>query len=526
MEVYEELNKQWNSTCRIVLGKEIGELSDYSNWLSNINDKRFVKKSSISGVDTVFTSSEFSDNSKFTSLNEVDFNKRFEPLNINEIKDIDSILEAVSERIYYCGNIVLGNSKFVEKSSNVTDSFYVYDSIKIDASKNIAYSQYLRLCENVFGTNEGGEGKFCIHSSILFKNTRCFEIWNSPVCSDVYYSYGLENCSEAFFSFNMVGRNHIIGNLELPKDKYLLIKKKLLEEISEKLEKEKSLPSLMDIIAKSDLDYEEARKFVANISSSGSSNDKISINDSFAKTSAVLFGKPLENDQEAYSGWLSKHVIVPSSVQSPLSKSKVPMSKWPGLSQLPLNRVVTYGEALELGKQLKISEQDAATISIHNAHEKLGKVAYFTPEHMVGENKNLIDCQWGSNAANCYRSVICVYSKDCGFCSWPRSSQYCFGCGIVFDSEFSVKCYDSVKLTRCFEVDGGRGCSDTWFSHNIEGLQNCMFCFNAKSKRYAIGNAEVGQEQFGKVKKMVQDWIYEELIKKKKLDFDIYNLKK
>ncbi|MFA6531017.1 MAG: hypothetical protein WCT31_04760, partial [Candidatus Micrarchaeia archaeon] len=84
----------------------------------------------------------------------------------------------------------------------------------------------------------------------------------------------------------------------------------------------------------------------------------------------------------------------------------------------------------------------------------------------------------------------------------------------VFDSEFSMKCYDSVKLTRCFEVDGGRGCSDTYFSHNVEGLQNCAFCFNAKSKQYSVGNSEVGRERFMEVKKMVQEWVLEELEKK------------
>lgn len=87
-----------------------------------------------------------------------------------------------------------------------------------------------------------------------------------------------------------------------------------------------------------------------------------------------------------------------------------------------------------------------------------------------------------------------------------------------------MKCYDSVKLTRCFEVDGGRGCADTYFSHNVEGLQNAIFCFNVKSKRYAVGNAEIGPEQFMKVKKMVQEWAYEELTSKKMLPVSVYDV--
>lgn len=533
-ETYSELNKSWKETCKIVLGREIGELNEYDKWLASLNNPRFVKKSSISGKDTVFTSSEFSDSSgyspasssKFIGMDELDFNKKFDPLSINEIKDIDSILEAIEERIYYCGNIVLGNSKFVEKSSNVSDSFFVYDSVKIDASRNIAQSQYLRLCENVFGTNEGGEGKFCIHCSILYKNTRCFELWNSPVCSDCYYSYGLENCNEAFFSFNVIGKNHLIGNLQLPKDKYLAVKRKLLDEITDELERTKSVPSLMDLVSKSEINYSEAKRAILDIVGGVRADGLKQIESSFSKTCAILFGKPLAGKMDDYSEWLKQHTIVPYSIKSVLSERSVPMSKWPGLSQLPPERVVTSEEAIKIGQQVQLSEYVASTITFTNSPVHLSTIAYFTPEHMVGSNSNLIECQWGSNASNCYKSVICVYSKDCGYCSWPRSSQYCFGCGIVFDSEFSMKCYDSVKLTRCFEVDGGRGCSDTYFSHNVEGLQNCAFCFNTKSKQYAIGNSEVGKERFMEVKKLIQVWVLEELEKKKAVGLDIYNLKK
>jgi hypothetical protein len=525
MGTYEELNKQWKATCKIVLGEEIGELADYRKWLLDLNDPRFVKKSSVSGKEVVLTSGAFHDQTAFIGMDEVDFNKKIEPLTIDEIKDVDSILEAVGERVHYCGNIVLGNSQFVEKSSNITDSHFVYDSVKIDASKNIAYSQYLRLCENVFGTNEGGEGKFCIRSSILFKNKRCFEIWNSPVCSDCHYSCGLENCNDALFSFNAIGKNYLIGNRELPRDKYLTIKKKLLGEIVERLKRDKAAPSLMEIVGRGKLDYGEATAALeTNVTNEQIWNKNV-VEASFSKTSALFFGKPLAS-LDNYQNWLSRDVITPAAIPSAISKRKVPMSKWPGLSQMPVNRVVTCDEAKVLGEKLKLTESEASRLSLATASDLIGKIAYFTPEHFVGENKNLSECQWGFNAMNCYRSVICVNSRDCAYTSWPRSSQYLFGCGIVFDSEFSMKCYDSVKLTRCFEVDGGRGCTDTWFSHNVEGLQNALFCFNTKSKRYAVGNAEVGPEQFGKTKRLLQEWMYDELSAKKKLDLSIYELGK
>jgi hypothetical protein len=199
------------------------------------------------------------------------------------------------------------------------------------------------------------------------------------------------------------------------------------------------------------------------------------------------------------------------------------MSEWPGLSQIPKNRIVTMEEADKISK-LTISEPEANKLSLENAGQIISRIAYYPPEQMNGANSNLIECQWGTDASNCYRSVICVYSKNCAYCSWPRSSEYCFGCGIAFDCSFSMKCYDSVKLNRCLEVDGGRGCTDTYFSHNVESLQQCAFCFNTKNKSYAIGNAEVGKEKFLEFKKMLQEWMVEKLNEKKGLNWGIYSI--
>jgi len=233
---YKEVNKEWKATCRILFGTEVGELDEYSGWLSSLNDKFFTRNSSLSGKQVVFGTDAYCPGAKIISFDEVDFTKRFEPLSINEIKDMDSILEAVSERAYYCGSIIIGNSKFVESSSSVADSFFVYRSVKISGSKNIAYSQYLRLCENVFGTNEGGSSKFCIRGSAHYFNQRSFELWIGGNSSDCYYSYGLDACKDCMFSFNLVGKMNAIGNMQLPKDKYLSIKRKLLSEMAQELE--------------------------------------------------------------------------------------------------------------------------------------------------------------------------------------------------------------------------------------------------------------------------------------------------
>jgi len=51
-----------------------------------------------------------------------------------------------------------------------------------------------------------------------------------------------------------------------------------------------------------------------------------------------------------------------------------------------------------------------------------------------------------------------------------------------------------------------------------------MFCFNAKNKSYAIGNVEVGEENFAMVKRLVLGEIAAKLEKNRTLDLDIYNI--
>ena len=82
-------------------------------------------------------------------MHDTDFMQKFEPLSINDCKDMDSLLVRGRERASYCGNITIGNSKFVGQSSEMSDSFYVYRSVRISGCKNVAYSQWMRLSENI-----------------------------------------------------------------------------------------------------------------------------------------------------------------------------------------------------------------------------------------------------------------------------------------------------------------------------------------------------------------------------------------
>ena len=522
-ETYRELDRQWKATCRTVLGGEIGALDDFSEWLSGLNDPLVLRKSSSSGQPVVMTSENYCKESRTLDLSEADFMKKFEPLSINEIKDIDSLLSAVRERAAYCGNIVIGNSKFIESSSEVSDSFYVYKSVRISGCKNVAYSQWMRLSENIFGTNEGGETNFCIRSGIVYRNSRGFELWICGNTSDSHYSYGLEDCKDCMFCFNLIGKSRSIGNIALPRDKYAELKKKLLAEMRQELVKKKKLPSLIELVNEGKEDHAPALAAVKGLTYSARDNDKSKLEEAFTNASSVVLGSKLSGIDN-YAAWLSRHTIVTRDSKSVLSGTRLQVSEYPVMKELPSARLVTQEEALVLGEKLKAKETLAASPSLSNAVELLSPIAYFPPERRLGTYKNLVACQWGSGSTDCYRTCVASHDKCCGYNAWPRNSEHIFGSGLVFHSEFCFKCFDGVGLKRCFELDSCRDCSDTWLSHNAEGMQNAIFCFNTKSKRYAVGNAEVGKEQFGRVKELVQDYVNSELAKKKDCQLSIFNI--
>jgi hypothetical protein len=51
-----------------------------------------------------------------------------------------------------------------------------------------------------------------------------------------------------------------------------------------------------------------------------------------------------------------------------------------------------------------------------------------------------------------------------------------------------------------------------------------MFCFNAKGKRYAIGNAQLQPDQYRRIKDMLVGQMADELIKNKQLKWDIFSI--
>lgn len=87
-----------------------------------------------------------------------------------------------------------------------------------------------------------------------------------------------------------------------------------------------------------------------------------------------------------------------------------------------------------------------------------------------------------------------------------------------------MKAYYSKKLSRCFEVDTCESCSDLYYSHNCENVQDSFFCFNTKNRRHAICNAELEKEKYREIKSSLLSQLSGELEKRKTLKWGVYSL--
>lgn len=523
-ETYEALNKAWKSTCRILFGNEVGDLEDYGPWLNEyVDTSRYMKSESGAGV--LVAINEYEPSARFASRSSIDFEKKIEPLGINEVKDIETIVQAIQDRLVYTGDVILGNSKFIEESTNITDSFYVYKSSIVSKSKNTGFSDTVRVSDNTFGAHGAAYCSYVVKGSTVTQNKRCFECHYTQYDTDCYYCTKAVNCSECLFCFGSQNAHHTIGNLELDKSKYFSLKAGLLEQMHDVIQKEKSIFSLLSIL---ELTEKHGRKTkLSSVKYTEEKFDKNVIEEAFSRTSRVLLGHELTSIDD-YARFLQKHWKQDIFTKSPVSSKKVGVV---GFSSRVFKqhdiicRLLTEEEIKELGKtSVTIEEAGNLRVDAEALAEILGEIAYTSFDIKEGNNVNNSECVELINAENCYNGSAFVHSKKCAYCFWPRESEYIFGSNTVWESSFCINSYYSKRLTRAFECDSCESCADSYFCHNSENMQDAMFCFNAKNKRNAIGNAEMQKEKYAEVKKSLLEQIASELEKNKNLKWDVYTL--
>lgn len=245
------------------------------------------------------------------------------------------------------------------------------------------------------------------------------------------------------------------------------------------------------------------------------------LDEAFAKTTKLLFGKAL-SPMERYGKWLGSRVPGGRRVKSCFGTGEAYLPDYGYFKKIPHSRVSSREDRAKAGKPL-ITGADGITLA--SLRKAASSGAYFVPTYEEGNNVNaedsfgFISCQ---DIRHCFDPFT---SKKCAYALSIMDADSSFGLHRAgMPATFSIHCYNSYGVQRCFEMDSAINCSDSMFCHNVENLQNCIFCFNTKAKRYAIGNLEVGKEKYLEFRNKLCEEIVRQLESTGSVSFDIYDV--
>ncbi|MFA6214673.1 MAG: hypothetical protein WC717_05350 [Candidatus Micrarchaeia archaeon] len=512
-----QLEKDWNASCRVLFGQELGALSDYSKWLCEYMTPISKRKSHVSGREVVLASDRYPQKARFISADEVKQNRDY-VLSINDIKDLDTLIPALAEKCEYSGNRYLGNTAFADSSDIITDSQYVYISNRIQECSHV-YSCYLirKGCKYAFGCGWHGECEFTMRVLGSYMMKRCFECSGSTTSSDLYFCHTCHGSHNLMFSFGQQNKNYMIGNRQLEKAKYAEIKAKLLGEIAERLKRDKWFPSHFSLVKNS---LPRKMPQITPVEPKDEMKPDV-IEKGFASTYKIILKRAPKNRMDEYGPWLEEGGISAAVIESPYG-TKIPFAEnYNMYEKMPRKRVVSLAELFELGKQ----EMPASCLEgLDGALEAVKENFYFTSEFIRGNSRNINYTPAAYHAVNTFRGFDSTNADNTAFATLALNAKYTYGGNWTLESSFCIKCYNSNFLTRCFECDFCTKCADCYFCHNCEGLTDCMFCFNMKGARYCIGNTQLSREEYVLARDALLKKMTDELDSTRTLRMSIYNI--
>jgi len=509
--LYNKLDYVWHKYSQSVLKGTVGDLSDFLDFISYASEmgrySKLVK-------DILVSPNHYENVDKIKPLDRVDFTKTYPPLSLNEMKDIDSIVNAIQERIHYTGNIILGNSFMVATSTSIFDSSYIYQSAEIFNTKYSVFSERTRDSVGIFGCCFNGELEFCFDVKNSGRVKRSFSSIRLDMSSDIYYSSGVLSSLEVMFSFGIVGKKYVIGNRELSRDKYYNIKSSLLEQIRGQLAKNKRVPLLRDLVA-----GPLFNRYNETVEELKEDSEKIIsvLNDSFRSATHVIFGKPI-SDIKLAEHMLTKRIPAVSSVVSDVDGRLHQVYEEMG----PVNhRTVPF--------ELTVGISEMHTLNIFS--DLIGMFDEMRDKMIISNGLNAGNCKYlldvivAMDSFYAYKSIATIRSRYVGYTYWPTNVEYGFGLYSVRGGSHIVNVYVSKDIKRGFEVDNSRSCSDVYYCHNCEDVHEGMFSFNIKGKRNTVGNAELSQDKYRRIKRALIEQIHSD-ITQDSLKYDIYSLVK
>jgi len=248
------VQRAFDSTCRVILGSEVGDLDDFSQYLTN---KSFAYSyahidSVISGKPTrvpyrlCFKREPKNAADVFVKEEEYEVLKQVR-LDEKEIDELSISHDHLHDTQHILSKIFFVSSEFNYESKNVDLPIVTY------SSRNIYRCNHMVMAENAAFCNRPRNSKFVFGGEfVLLSNyvinvhfseqiTRGFEVDTCKNCADIYFSHNCEGCFNTMFSFHQRGKRYMVGNNVLSKEEYDKLTSHLKEQIVDRLVEYKTL---------------------------------------------------------------------------------------------------------------------------------------------------------------------------------------------------------------------------------------------------------------------------------------------
>ncbi|MFA5930056.1 MAG: hypothetical protein WC861_04190 [Candidatus Micrarchaeia archaeon] len=513
-----DLNEAFKATSKVIFGEEIGELNEFAPYFEEMMFPYQMARSSVSGKPVMLSNHFYPKGAKFISQDEIGMLK-FAPLSVNEIKDIDSLFAAASERAVFCGNKLFGRNTDVFEADSCVDCASIFHSHSLFNVKYGAYASTLRESEYVFGVFGFPKTQFGMRMCDGVGANRCFETYYGTNLADMYYAFNCVGCSNCIFAFNLHSKRHVIGNLELPKDEFMRLKKKLVTEMADELRRKKRLFSVADIAY-----FGRDKKDVPEDEIAFDSPPPPKIEDAFRSTARIVLGKEHQNIRR-FGPWLLKRAMPVKKVKGANGAPTFKVGMFPIIRDMPADRLLANADAAEWSEKHPIEITPGEELTLGEALSRVAKVARFSVEFIDGVNDRCVDTPNLYGGSVIYKIVDTTDSKYAAYSSGVIKSEHIFGGAFrLLQSQFCINIFDSTNLKGCFEVDCSYSSRNSFFCHNCENVSDAMFCFNTKALSHAFCNEQVGKEEYARLKKILLDHINSELEEKGGLDASIFNI--
>lgn len=112
---------------------------------------------------------------------------------------------------------------------------------------------------------------------------------------------------------------------------------------------------------------------------------------------------------------------------------------------------------------------------------------------------NSVNCEYNSHvreSKNCYLNSLAAKCEDILYSYWTVSVKDALDCMQTRDSTLLYECSFVNKGYNCVVLEESSNCSDSYFSFQLRGCSNCLFCTNLSNKSYHIFNKPCTKEEF------------------------------